>query len=144
MRIIRDLLSLALVASGLLGSQILLNDKWLWSAAPSHAYGLIGFVAIDLLLVVAVLRKGGIAVLGAAVVSAAQFGAMFADMIGGQPTGVPSVAFRAYLTSDTTYLALLIIQVAIVTVAAGAMTGPLWHRVANWTRFQHQSKPAAP
>lgn len=125
-------MSMGLVASGLLGVQILLNDRWLWSAAPSHAYGLIGFVAIDLLLLVALVRRVRIAILGAAFVSAVQFGAMLADIVAGQPTGVPSVAFRAYLFSDASYLGLLVVQIAILVLATGALTESLVHKRVRW------------
>lgn len=84
MKIIRGILALALVASGLAGLQILLIDRWLWSVAPSHAYGLMGFVALDLILVLAVLEKAGIGIVGAALVSGTQFGAMLADLVAGE------------------------------------------------------------
>src|ERR1700745_50433 len=119
MKLIRDILSLSLFASGLLGVQIVVNDRWLWSAAPSHAYGLIGFVAIDLLLALTLLRMGSVAILGAVVASTTQFGAMLADLVAGKPEGVPSAAFRAYLTGDISYVVLLIIQVAILSLAIG-------------------------
>src|SRR6266571_4431203 len=141
MKIVRDILSLALVASGLVGIQILLSDKWLWSAAPSHAFGLIGFVLIDLILVVATLRRIGLAALGAAMLATVQFGAMLSDLIAGQPEGVPSVAFRNYLLSDMAYLGLLFIQVAIVIVAVDALATSLFHRhdrVLRVLHFQHQ------
>jgi hypothetical protein len=141
MKIIRDALSLALVASSIIGVQILLNDRWLWSAAPSHAYGLIGFVAIDIVLVVAVLKKVSIGLVGAVIVAATQFGAMVADLAAGQPVGVPSVAFRAYLASDTSYTVLLAIQIAILTVAIGTLTEPLWHRLVRSTDLMHRARP---
>ena len=137
MKIVRDVLSLALVASGLVGTQILLSDKWLWSAAPSHAFGLIGFVLIDLILVVATLRRIGLAALGAAMLATVQFGAMLSDLIAGQPEGVPSVAFRNYLLSDTAYLGLLFIQIAIVIVAASALATSLFHGHGRLSAFLH-------
>jgi hypothetical protein len=129
MKVVFGILSMALVASGIVGVQVLLSDRWLWSAAPSHAYGLIGFIAIDLLLVTASWRRIGIAILGAALVSTAQFGAMVTDLVVGEPQGVPSVAFRAYLTGDASYIGLLIIQIAILIVAFGSITEPLWHNM---------------
>ena len=141
MKIVRDVLSLALVASGLVGTQILLSDKWLWSAAPSHAFGLVGFVLIDLVLVAATLRRIGIAALGATLLASVQFGAMLSDLVAGQPEGVPSVAFRNYLLSDAAYLGLLFIQVAIVIVAVDALATSLFHRhgrVLKVLHFQHQ------
>src|SRR5207247_2834862 len=65
MKIVQATLSLTLAISGLLGVQILIDDKWLWAAAPSHAYGLIGFVSIDMILVVAALMRVGLATVSA-------------------------------------------------------------------------------
>jgi hypothetical protein len=136
MKIIRDIMSLALVASGVVGIQILLSDRWLWSAAPLHAYGLIGFVSVDLVLMMTVLKSLRIGIIGAALVAATQFGAMLADLAAGQPDGVPSVSFRAYLTNDTSYLLLLTFQIAILVVAIGTITEPLWQRHAPWIRLR--------
>src|SRR6266508_1285348 len=133
MKIVRDILSLSLVASGLVGTQILLSDMWLWSAAPSHAFGLIGFVLTDLILVVTTLRRIGLAALCATLLASVQFGAMLSDLIVGQPEGVPSVAFRNYLLNDTSYLSLLFMQIAIVIVAVDALAAPLFHRQGRLT-----------
>jgi hypothetical protein len=138
LKIVRDILSLALVASCLLGVQILLNDRWLWSVAPSHAYGLIGFVTIDLLLAVAVLRMGSIAIMGTVLASVIEFGAMLTDLVAGQPEGVQSVAFRAYLASDMSFIVLLVIQVAILSVAVGTITVPLVHKHAHFAELVHR------
>jgi hypothetical protein len=135
MKIIRDTLFLALVASSLIGIQILLNDGWLWSIAPSHAFGLIGFVAIDLILALTLLRVRSVAILGAVVASITQFGAMLADLVAGEPEGVPSAAFRAYLTSDTSYVVLLIIQVAILSLAIGTIAVPVLHKHAHFAEL---------
>jgi hypothetical protein len=140
MKIIRDMLSLALVASSLIGVQILLNDRWLWSAAPSHAYGLIGFAAIDLLLAMAMLKMGRIAILGTALASVTQFGAMLTDLVAGQPQGVPSIAFRAYLTGDTPFIVLLVVQVAILSVVIGTITVSRWHSRTHWTELRHRAR----
>ena len=53
---IRTVLAAELVISALLGSWILESDQWLWSSAPSHAYGLLGFVIVDLALAFALAR----------------------------------------------------------------------------------------
>ena len=137
MKIVRDALSLALVASGLVGSQILLSDRWLWSAEPSHAYGLIGFVLIDMMLAAAMLIRVGLATVGAAFVAVAQFTAMLADIAVGQPEGVQSIAFRNFLLSDASYLGLLFIQIAIFIIAVGAATVPLLHRHGHLTGYFH-------
>ena len=132
MRVLQDVLSLALLGSGLLGLQVLVNDRWLWSAALSHAYGLVGFVSLDLLLTVAVWIRRNAALLGATLVSSIQFGAMAADLFIGQPTGVPSIAFRSYLLSDMPYVGLLIAQGVIMFIAIGAMALPLVTKQVHW------------
>src|SRR4029077_19056041 len=132
MKIVKDALSLTLVVSGIVGSQILLTDGWLWSAAPSHAYGLFGFVIVDLILATAVLLRTSAAAAGAALIAVTQFGAMIADVVSGQPQGVASIAFRSYLLGDTSYLGLLFIQIGILIVAIGALTAPPIHRHRRW------------
>ncbi len=70
------MLSTALYTSGILGVQILLMDKWLWNAAPAHAYGLIIFVTVDGALLVAMWKRAVIATTGAALISAVQLALM--------------------------------------------------------------------
>ncbi len=137
MKIVQATLSLTLAISGLLGIQILIDDKWLWAAAPSHAYGLIGFVSIDMILVAVALFRAGLATVSAALMAAAQFAAMLADVVIGQPEGVPSTAFRNYLLGDTAYLGLLFIQIAILSVAIVTLTIPLLHRRGRLAAFLH-------
>ena len=137
MKVVQLMLSLTLAISGLLGIQILIDDKWLWAAAPSHAYGLIGFVSIDMILLVAALMRVGLATVSAALMAVAQFAAMLADVVVGQPEGVPSVAFRNYLLGDTAYLGLLFIQIAILSVATATLTIPLLHRRGRLAAFLH-------
>jgi len=137
MKIVQAALSLTLAISGLLGIQILIDDKWLWAAASSHAYGLIGFVSIDMILVVAALMRVGLATVCAALMALAQFAAMLADMVVGQPEGVPSTAFRNYLLADTAYLGLLLIQIAILSVAIVTLTIPLLQRRGRLAAILH-------
>lgn len=121
MKVLRDLLALALLASGLLGTQILATDKWLWTAAPTHAYGLLAFVIIDLgLAALATIRMRLTSAVGG-ILSVAQFGAMLADIVSGQPSGVTAFAFRNYLLSDSAYIGLLTIQIMIVILSTGAL-----------------------
>jgi hypothetical protein len=128
MKIVRDIMSIGLVSSGLLGTQILVTDKWLWFAAPTHAIGLLGFIAIDLALGLAIWWRTLVATVGGAFASGVQFAAMLADTIMGQPVGVPGSTFRSYLLTNSSYLGLLFIQLAILTVAGIALTAPLLHR----------------
>jgi len=137
MKVVQVMLSLTLAISGLLGIQILIDDKWLWAAAPSHAYGLIGFVSIDMILLAPALIRINLATVSAGLMAAAQFAAMLADVVVGQPEGVPSIAFRNYLLGDTAYLGLLFIQIAILSVATATLTIPLLHRRGRLAAFLH-------
>jgi len=137
MKIVQATLSLTLAISGLLGIQILIDDKWLWAVAPSHAYGLIGFVSIDMILVVVALVRVGLSTVSAALMAVAQFAAMLADVVVGQPEGVPSIAFRNYLLGGAAYLGMLFIQIAILSVAIAGLTIPLLHRHSRLAAFLH-------
>src|SRR2546425_10038041 len=72
MRIVRLILSAALGASAMVGIQILATDYWLWSASPTHAYGLMAFVALDLALIVGVWRLTRLALFGALLTATVQ------------------------------------------------------------------------
>ncbi len=124
MDIVRGTLSAALLASGAAGTQILATDKWLWLATPTHTYGLIAFVAVDITLVAGMCRKTRLATVGAMVIAAVQLGAMLGDLVAGQPTGVPSNAFRSYLLGSTVFMSLLAIQGVILVLAVGTFTIP--------------------
>lgn len=137
MKIVRAILSLALTASALLGAEILANDRWLWSAAPSHAYGLIAFVAIDLALVLALFVRVSLATIGAGLIATAQLGAMLADSFAGQPIGVTASAFTMYLLSDVAYVGLLTVQLAIMTLAFGVLTTSQLHKHDRSSFFAH-------
>lgn len=137
MKIVRAILSLALISSALLGVEILANDRWLWSAAPSHAYGLIAFVAIDLALVLALFVRVSFATVGAGLIATAQLGAMLADSFVGQPEGVASNAFTIYLLSDAAYVGLLAIQLAIMTLVFGLLTTSQLHKHGRSSFFAH-------
>ncbi len=132
MKIVQEILSLVLGLSALVGFQILVSDKWLWSAAPSHAYGLIGFVLIDIVLAAVVLTRKALASVGASLVSIIQAGAMIADSTSGHPIGVPATAFQAYLQSDLSYVSLLGIQIAILAVSITILTMPFARRHVRW------------
>jgi hypothetical protein len=127
MKIVRLILSSALAVSALVGVQILLTDYWLWSAAPTHAYGLMIFVALDAALILGTWRGIRIAFLGALLTSTVQLVAMLGDVVGGQPAGTPTAAFRNYLLADTAYLGLLITQGLIMAIAIGAWALPHLH-----------------
>jgi hypothetical protein len=119
---IRKILSAMLVASSVIGIEILAVDKWLWFAEPVHAYGLAVFIGFAGVLAAALWRGGKtrLALLGTILLAVIQFTAMMGDMIVGQPPGVPSEAFRSYLFGDTWFLTLLVVQVAVLVLAIRA------------------------
>jgi len=127
MKIVRLVLSAALGASALVGVRILATDYWLWSAAPTHAYGLAAFVALDFALILAVWRVTRLSILGALLTATVQLGAMLGDIVAGEPAGLPSAVFRSYLLSDTAYLGLLISQCLIMAITIGSWAIPHRH-----------------
>lgn len=130
MKIVRLILSATLTASALVGIEILFTDYWLWSAAPTHAYGLIAFVALDAGLLLGTWRAVRLAVFGAMLTATIQLFAMLGDILQGQPAGTPAAAFRTYLLADTAYLGLLVTQGLIMAIAVGTWALPHLH--AHW------------
>src|SRR3989454_12063499 len=90
MKVVRLVLSAALGASALVGVRILATDYWLWSAAPTHAYGLTAFVALDFALIVAVGRGKRLFILGALLIATVPVVAMLGGVVAGEPAGVPA------------------------------------------------------
>jgi len=127
MRIVRLILSAALGASAMVGIQILATDYWLWSASPTHAYGLMAFVALDFALIVGVWRLTRLALFGALLTATVQLLAMLGDIIAGEPAGLPAVVFRNYLLADTAYVGLLITQGLIMAITIGTWALPHLH-----------------
>ncbi|OLE69744.1 hypothetical protein AUF78_09690 [archaeon 13_1_20CM_2_51_12] len=127
MRIVRLILSAALGASAMVGIQILATDYWLWSASPTHAYGLMAFVALDLALIVGVWRLTRLALFGALLTATVQLMAMLGDIIAGEPAGLPAAVFRNYLLADTAYVGLLITQGLIMAITIGTWALPHLH-----------------
>ena len=140
MKLLRGTLSTALFASGLVGIQILATDDWLWYSAPTHAYGLVGFVAIDLFLVAWMWRKTRLAALGAMATGTVQLITMFGDLVVGQPEGTPSSAFKTYLLANNAFLTLLAIQGVILALSIGGFVIPLMqhHRLMMLPIRQHR------
>jgi hypothetical protein len=137
MKVVRDVLSVGLLASGLLGVEILTNDRWLWSAAPSHAYGLIAFVAIDLVVALTLFIRISVATVGAGLIATAQLGAMLVDTTIGQPQGVAMNAFAAYLLSDPSYIGLLVMQAGILLIVMVTLAMSLFHKHRRSMFFAH-------
>lgn len=134
MRIVRLILSAALTASALIGIEILLTDYWLWSAAPTHAYGLIAFVVLDTAMIFGMWKAVHAAILGALLIATVQLGSMLGDIIIGQPAGTQAAAFRSYLLTDAFYLGLLVTQVLIMAIAVETWALPHLHGhwLASW------------
>lgn len=104
----------ALFGSALAADRILVSDAWLWVAAPTHAYGLIAFMSIDVVLIAALWR--GIRGVGlfSILVATVQLLAMGGDLAGlSTPSGVPAGDFKNYLLGDGAFVALLSLQPAI-------------------------------
>jgi hypothetical protein len=114
---LRTAISAVLLVSAIVGAVILKTDAWLWAAAPSHAYGLIVFVVVDVGLAAIVWRATRLALLGSALLGVVQFTAMAGDVFMGQPTGMPANLWEQYLLGDTYFVALLALQFAVVGVA---------------------------
>ena len=127
MRIVRLVLSAALATSAIVGIQILSTDYWLWSAAPTHAFGLIMFVALDAALMLGTWRATRLAIFGALLTATIQLVAMLGDIIAGQPEGLPVAVFRNYLLADQAYLGLLATQGLIMAIAIGTWALPHLH-----------------
>lgn len=138
MRIVRLILSATLAASALVGVQILSMDFWLWSAAPTHAYGLMAFVALDVALIFGTWRATRFAVFGALLTATVQLTAMLGDIIAGEPAGVPGSVFRNYLLADTSYVGLLITQGFIMAIVVGTWALPHVH--GHWLPTLKTSK----
>ncbi len=102
-------------------------DRWLWNAAPTHAYGLIIFVLADSVLLAAMWKKTALATLGAALASTVQLAAMLSDIAVGQPSGVSATTFRIYLLANTAFISLLATQGVILVLATATLTMPLAH-----------------
>ena len=127
MKAAQTLISVGLYTSSLLGIQILLMDKWLWNAAPTHALGLIIFVLADTALLAGMWKETGLATIGAALASIVQLAAMLSDVALGQPSAVSASTFRIYLLGDTAFISLLATQVVILVLATATLAIPLAH-----------------
>ncbi len=137
-RIAQIILTPTLLVSGLVGTWIVASDGWLRAVAPTHAYGLLAFAVLDLVLALVVMAVPRIAYAGALLVSIAQVAAMAGDALTFTPTGTLQAAFRAYLLGDMAFLALLGIQFAVAGITATAIAMP--HAARHGVHFG-QPKP---
>jgi len=123
-RIAQAVLIPSLLVSGLVGIWTVANDGWLRAVAPSHAYGLLAFASLDVVLALVVIVIPRLAYAGAFLISMTQVVAMAGDALTFTPTGTMQSAFRAYLLGDTAFVALLVIQLAVAGMTATALALP--------------------
>lgn len=118
------ILSVALLVSAAVGGYILATDSYLWSAAPTHAYGLMTFTVIDLALTVGLWRTSRTAIIVIVLLSLVQLGAMSGDVFFGVLTfssnGATAAAFSKYLLGDVAFVTLLGVQVILIVVGIAA------------------------
>lgn len=138
-RIAQIVLAPTLLLSGLVGTWIVASDGWLRAVAPSHAYGLLAFAVLDLMLALIVIEVPKFAYVGAFLVSLTQVVAMAGDALIFTPTGTLQAAFRAYLLGDTAFLALLGVQLAVAGMTATVIAMPV---AARHGIHLGQAKPA--
>jgi hypothetical protein len=124
MKPINAVLSVVLLISAAVGSYILATDSYLWSVAPTHAYGLAAFTVIDLVLIVGLWRMPRIAIIVAVLLGLVQMGAMGGDVFFGTLTFSSNVttatAFSNYLLGNMAFLTLLGVQVVVIIVGVAA------------------------
>src|SRR5712692_4437995 len=134
-RIAQTVLIPTLLVSGLVGVWTVANDGWLRAVAPSHAYGLLAFAALDVVLALVVIVVPRLAYVGAFLISMTQVVAMAGDALTFTPAGTLQSAFRAYLLGDTAFVALLGIQFAVAGITATAVAVP--HGVRHRVHVEH-------
>jgi hypothetical protein len=120
-KVLSVVLAVAFVISALVGSYIIATDGYLWVEAPTHAYGLIVFIAIDLAAVVGIFVLPRVTRIVALALPIVQFAAMAGDLYMGlgSPGSVAQGAFRQYLLNDPAYMSLLVLEAMIVGLACG-------------------------
>ena len=120
MKPIDMILSVVLLFSAAVGGYILATDSYLWSVAPTHAYGLAVFTVIDLALIVGQWRVPRTAIIVTILLGLVQLGAMGGDVFFGALTfssnGTTSAAFSKYLLGDAAFVILLGAQVVLIVV----------------------------
>ena len=137
MKLPRVILSVVLLVSAALGGYILATDSYLWAAAPTHAYGLGAFSALDIVLVLGLLVRPRISIILALLLGLVQLGAMAGDVFFGTLTLSASIttaaAFSKYLLGDRAFVTLLGVQVVLIIVALATFF--------DWRRDRRKSAP---
>jgi hypothetical protein len=117
--------SVVLLVSAAVGGYILATDSYLWSAAPTHAYGLLAFTVFDLTLIVGLWRMTRTAIIVTVLLGLVQLGAMSGDVFFGVLTfssnGATAAAFSKYLLGDVAFVTLLGVQVVLIVVGIAAL-----------------------
>ena len=132
---VRAILSGTLLVSATTGAGIVLTDQYLWSTAPTHAYGLIGFIAIDIALAILLWRKIFLGSALSIVLAIVQTIAMLEDVLTYSTPDVTQQAFRSYLLGNPLFVVLLVIQPVILGLAFGATNmRTQYYLVRRWFR----------
>jgi len=129
-------LSVVLLVSAAVGCYVLATDSALWSVAPTHAYGLVGFTVIDLALMIGQWRRPSTAIIITVLLGLVQLGLMSGDVLFGAST-LPSnfttaAAFSRYLLGDAAFVLLLGVQVVLIVF--GIVAFMMHHRALATTR----------
>jgi len=114
----RIALMAVLVASAVVSSHILLTDRDLWEAAPTHAYALGVFIIVDLSMAIMTIyftRRGAQA---AIVWALAKFIILLGDVVTARDVGFRNYSqFALYLFSLWDFDLLLVMQLMIAALA---------------------------
>jgi hypothetical protein len=126
-KMLRAVLTVSFVLSAAVGSYIVATDSYLWAQAPTHAYGLIVFVAIDLATAAAIYIRPRVSRIVALLLPAVQLAAMAGDLYMGlgTPGSLVQGAFREYLLNDSAFMILLVVQAVLVGLAFGLLAQPV-------------------
>ena len=120
------ILGALLIASAGVGTYISATDSYLWAEAPSHAYGLIVFIGVDLVAAAALYLLPRASRTLALLLPAAQFVTMAGDLyVGlGSPGSVVQNGFREYLLNDSPFMVLFLLQAVLIGLALGYFIQP--------------------
>ena len=126
LRLVKTVLAALLLASAVVGAYISATDAYLWTEAPSHAYGLIAFVIVDVIAVGVLYARPRWGRMLALAMPAVEFVAMVGDLYMGlgSPGSEVQASFREYLLNDSAFMVLLVIQAVLVGLALGYLVQP--------------------
>jgi len=118
-KLLKAVLAISLLLSAALGAHILATDAYLWAEAPSHAYGLVAFVVIDMIAAAGMFGLPRVTRIVAFLLPVIQLAAMGGDfyMGLGSPGSLIQESFRDYLLNDVAFMILLVLQAVVVGFA---------------------------